>query len=466
VKGWHARTFPGEWPSPVNKGGIKEDRQPMRRPRPQQQPHPGVSCHQQADCPLQPPPAFFLPQHQQDDLNCTQNGYVRQASAAIIDSRPRRDSLQDQQNGDVPQLPRAGTIDPFCQENIPQYQASGYTPQIPSVSSHSTYKQDSIQYHYHGFDPQLLSDSICQPGEPFPTPSQNHIELGNAEDTGCLDGGLSLSVGDQQLNIRDNEAARQPDPALHHQRSNPLQHVNHQSVPQSPAYLLTTGSGIDRTYSTLNPQQLDFEEQHGTLQPYAKHYCNSMFDNPTPAPQYPLPPAPTKFRVIHKGHNQNTWRPIGVNGNGMVKVDPDEFPTDHRRKRVKGQPGSETRDSIALYQLQLNVPNPVPQGSPASQPMECDTTRNPPVSHHVHPSKSSVHSDLRDSGYVSAFDSAVLDSIRSSFSSLNLADDVDFKADYEEAGDGFVDVKVNAKWRMRRSHIEKLKDAPINGSSS
>lgn len=344
---------------------------------------------------------------------------------------------------------------------------------MPSISFHSAYKQDSPQHHYHGFVQQMPPEdfgSLYQLGEPFPGLSQNPIDWDNAEDTGYLGGDLSLSVDDQQLNIQDNEPARQPDPASHHRRSNPLQHANHQGVLQLAADPLTVGSGNDRTYSTPNPQQLDcsFEGQYGTLQPSAKRYrANSTFDNPNPAPQYPLPPAPTmKFGVIHKGHNQISWRPICMNSSGMVKVDPDGFPTDHRRKRVKGQPGSETRDSLALYQLQLNMPNLVPQESPASQAMQSDTTQDPTVNHHVHPSKVSVHSDLRDSGYVSAFDSAVLDSIRSSFSSLNLADDVNFKTDYKEADDGYVDVKVKAKWRMRRSYLEKLRDAPINGPSS
>jgi hypothetical protein len=471
VKGWHARTFPDEWPSADNKGGIKEDRQPIRRPRSQTQPHTSVRYQQQAGYSLQDVPALSLPRHRQDDFKCTQNGYVRQASTAIIDSRHQHDSLQDQQNGDIPQLPRTAAIDPPYQENIRQDQACGCTPQMPRVSFHSTYKHDSPQYHYHGFVPQMPSgdfDSLYQHGEPFPGLSQNPIDLDNVEDTSCLDGGLLLSMDDQQLNVQDNEAARQPDPASHHQRSNPLQHANHQSVPQLPADPLTIGSRNDRTYSTPNPQQLDcsFEGQHGTLKPSTKHYrTDSIFDNPTPPPQYPLPPAPTtKFEVIHKGHNQKSWRPIVVNGSSMVTVDPDGFPTDHRRKRVKGQPGSETRDSIAIYQLQLNGPNLVPQESPASQAMQSDTTRNPTVNHHVHPSKVSVHSDLRDSGYVSVFNSA-FDSIRSSFSSLNLADDVNFKTDYKEADDGFVDVKVKAQWRMRRSFFEKLRDPPINGPS-
>jgi hypothetical protein len=472
VKGWHARTFPDEWPSADNKGGIKEDRQPIRRQRSQPQPHTGVRYQQQAGYSLQNPPAFSLPRQRQDDFKCTQIAHVQQASAAIIDSRHRHDCLQDRQNVDVPELPLATAVDPPYQDHIRQDQECGYTPQMPPVSFLSTYRQNSPQFHYHEFVPHLPSgdfDSLYQLGEPFPGLSQDTIDLGNVEDTGCLDGGPSLSMDDQQINMQDDEAGRQLDPASHHQRSNSLPRANPQSVAQLPADPLTMGSQNDRTCSTLSPQKLDCscEGQHGILQPSAKHYrTNSIFNNPTPPPQYPLPPAPTKFGVIHKGHNQKSWRPIGVNSSGMVKVDPDGFPTDHRRKRVRGQPGSETRDSIALYQLQLNAPNPVPQESPASQAMELDTTQNPTVDHYVHPSKVSVHSDLRDSGYVSVFDSAVLDSIRSSFSSLNLADDVNFKTDYKEADDGFVDVEVEAKWRMRRSALEKLKDAPINGLCS
>jgi hypothetical protein len=468
VKGWHSRTFPDEWLSADNKGRIKEDRQPIRRSRPQPQLHIDVPYQQQGGYSLQTSPDIFQQRHRQDDFKYTQNGYVRQTSANTIDSRYRQDSLQYQQNDDVPQLPSPAAVDPPYQENIRQGQQGGYIPHMPPVSFHTTYKQDSPQDHYHDFVPQM-SEDFYQLDEHFPGLSQNPIDFDNVEDTSRLDGDLSLSADDQQLNIQDNESARQLNPASQHQRSNPLQHSNHQSVPQLPADPLTIGSRNDRDYSTPNPQQLDcsFEGQHGTLKPSAKHYrTSSVFDNPTPPPQCPLPPAPMKFGVLHKGHNQTSWRPIGTNGSSVVKVNPDGFPTDHRRKRVKGQPGSESRDSIALYQLQLNVPNPVPQEGPASQAVQSDTTRNPTVSHHVHPSKVSVHSDFRDSGYVSLFDSAVLNPIRSSFSSLNLADDVDFKTDYGEAGDGFVDVEVKAKWRMRRSYLEKLGDVPVNGPSS
>jgi hypothetical protein len=472
VKEWYKRTFPGEWPSAGNKGGTKEGRQPIRRSRSQPQRHTGVRYQQQAGYFPQNPPDFSLLRHRQDDLKCTQNDHVQQASAAIIDSRHQYGSLHDQQNGDVPQLPHGTAVDAPYQENIRQDQACGYPPQMTPTSFHSTCKQNNTQYHCHDFVPQMPPgdfESLYQLDEPFTGLSHSPIDLGNAADTGSLDGGLSLSMHDQQLNVQDNETARQPDQASHYQRSNPLQHANHQSVPQLPTDPLIIGSRNDRPCFTPKPQQLDcsFEGQHGTLQPSAKHYrTNSILDNPTSPPQCPLPPAPTmKLGVIHKGYNQKSWQPIGMNGSGMFKVDPDGFPTDHPRKRIKGQPGSETRDSITLYQLQLNVPNLAPQESPASQAMQSDTTQNPEVSHHVHPWKVSVHSDLRDSGYVSIFDSA-LDSMRSSISSLNLADEVNFKTDYKEADDGFVDVKVKAKWRMRRSYLDKLRDAPINGPSS
>jgi hypothetical protein len=214
-------------------------------------------------------------------LKCTQNGYVRQASAAIIDSRHRQEILRDQQNGNAPQLPRAAALDPPYQGNIRQYQASGYTPQIPLVSLQSTYKQDSLQNYYHGIVPQMHTgefDPLCQLGEPFPSLSQNPIDFDKVEDTGCLDGNISLSL-DDQLNIQDNGPARQPDPA--YQPSNPLQHANHQSVPQLPADPLTIGARNDRTYSTPNSQQLNcsFEGQHGTFQLSANHYhTGSIFD--------------------------------------------------------------------------------------------------------------------------------------------------------------------------------------------
>jgi hypothetical protein len=232
---------------------------------------------------------------------------------------------------------------------------------------------------------------------------------------------------------------------------------------------LSIGPQHYQTFLTPNAQQPDclFEGQNGTSHSSAKHYCNNLiFDNPNPAPPYPLPPLPTmNSGVIHKGYNQTSWCPIGVKGSSITKVDPDGFPTDHRRKRLRGQSGREFRDSIALWQLQHNSSNQAAEESHASQATQPDTTQNPAAIHRDRPLKVSVQSDLRDSGYASVFDSAV-DTMRSSISSLNLADDVNFKTDYKEADDGYVDVKFKAQWRMRRSYLEKLRDAPLSGLSS
>jgi hypothetical protein len=145
----------------------------------------------------------------------------------------------------------------------------------------------------------------------------------------------------------------------------------------------------------------------------------------------------------------------------MVKVNPNEFPTDHLRKRTKRKIGSETRDSIAIYQEQHpEGTHPIPTGSPASYAARTSAARNPLLNRPVNSSNVSVRSSLRDSGYISNFDSAVLESIRSSLSSVTLANDLDLNTDYKEDDDGYVEVEVQAKFLVRRSFIEK-RDAPI-----
>jgi hypothetical protein len=441
------RTFPVDWPSADSKRGIREDRLPTNYARPKSQPQTSILYQSRAGNSIQNPCAILSSQHQQHDFKSTQSGCARQASVTVFDSLHQQNCLQHQEHGSVPHLPSVVGFDTYDQERICQCHASGPIPQaLPK-----------------DFDSQY------QLGESFPDSSQNPIGIENVEDTGCLEGGYPQSFDDQQVNGRENELARQPDRAFHHQLSNPLQHDNRQTVQQLHREPLSIGPQHYQTFLTPNAQQPDclFEGQNGTSYSSAKHYCNNpIFDNHNPAPQYPLPPLPTmNSGVIHKGYNQTSWCPIGVKGSSITKVDPDGFPTNHRRKRLRGQSGREFRDSIALWQLQHNSSNLAAQESHTSQATQPDTTQNPTAIHHDRPRKVSVQSDLRDSGYASIFDSAV-DTMRSSISSLNLADDVNFKTDYEEADDGYVEVKLNAQWRMRRSYLEKLRDAPLSGLSS
>lgn len=525
VKGWHVRTYPDEWPSADNKGGIKDNQQPTCRPSPQLQPQPqpqtGVPYQQQAGDSLQISPAFSPPQHRQGSHQHQHYGYAPQLPHAAVVGPPyqkvigqrrankydpqmhilgyhsmfKQDGPQYRCHGLVPQMP-PGASDSLYQQDGSQYQPNGYVSQLPTGAVGLSNQQDHIQYQQNGCLQQIptaandrgnptklnslpqSNESLnhdCQQsslifeknsiddnwsGEPFPDLSEDLADMDNVGNMDYLDGDLFLLPADgQQLNMQDNVAERQPNPASQHQRPNPLQHVNHRSVPQLPADPLTIDSRNDRTYSTPNPQQLNcsFEGQHGTLQPSAKRYrSKSISDNPHPTPQHPIPPDPTmEFRVLHNGHRPTSWRLIGGR---MVIVDPDEFHTHRSKKRVKGRPGREIRDSIAPCQEQLNAPNFVPQES-LTQAMQSCATRNSTVNYDVLTSKILARSDLNDSGYVS-LDSALRNSLRLSFSSLNLTDDVDFETNYKEAGGGFVDVFL--KWRMRRSHIEKLNNPLIN----
>jgi hypothetical protein len=157
--------------------------------------------------------------------------------------------------------------------------------------------------------------------------------------------------------------------------------------------------------------------------------------------------------------------------NDMVKVNPSEFPTDHRRKRPRGKIGKkETRDSIAIYQEQhLEGAHAISPGKPVSYVAQTSVARNPLVNRLDNSSNVSARSSLRDSGYISTFDSAVLESIRSSLSSFTLADDPILNTDYKEDDDGNVEVEFRGKCRVRKSYIQKRDSSVVimddNGSS-
>jgi len=398
-------------------------------------------------------------QHPQVNFKYTHNSYVGQASPTLIDPRYRQNRLQRQDRYDVPQPSSAVAVNAYYAEQICDPQPGVF------ISSQALSKEFDSQY---------------QPGDPFLDLdlAEDPIGIENIEHTGSLNGDFTLWLDDQQLDIRDNEVVRQPSLALHSQNSHVLQNAHYQGVPRDPDPLAIVSRNF-KAYPPSNLRQLDcsFEGHHEIEQPIAKHCgINPLCEKPSPPPQHPLPPIPAmKIGVIHKGYNESSWRPICVKESKITKIDPDVFPTDHRRKRLKGHEGREFRDSIALWQLQHNTSNLEPRGIPASEDVQNDTsspamtqidsTPNPTVNPNDRTSKVSVRSDFRDSGYASIFDSAV-DSMRSSFSSFNLAEDVNFQTDCKEADDGFVDVKVKAKWRMRRSHLEKLRDASLNGLSS
>ncbi|KAN0090548.1 hypothetical protein V8E51_019127 [Hyaloscypha variabilis] len=162
---------------------------------------------------------------------------------------------------------------------------------------------------------------------------------------------------------------------------------------------------------------LQSERSHTSAKQYRS---SSVLSSPTPPPQSPLPLVPQPgFRVIHKGPNR-PWQPIRIDGNNMVKVNLNKFPADCRQKRPKTGK-RETRDSIAFYQEQhLEGAHIISPGNPVSYVAQTSAARNPPVNQLVNSSNTSVCSSLRDSGYISDFDSAMVESLRSSLSSFTL----------------------------------------------
>ncbi|KAH6675862.1 hypothetical protein B0J14DRAFT_373368 [Halenospora varia] len=292
-----------------------------------------------------------------------------------------------------------------------------------------------------------------------------------AVNLGHFGGDLPLPLDGQQFPLQSNAPPKQSVLAYDGQRYHPSQLPQHQSTSQATAELFATSPGNDQIHvlpSHEHPSST-LAGQHRPTRASNKHYRSfSILSNPTPPPQYPLPAdPPTKFKVMHKGPNAGSnvghWRPVCVKGGSMVTVDPDGLPTDHPPKRVKGV-GTRSHDSMVIHPEYLKIPHLVAPGTPASY-VEQDATARVPLSHRpVNSSNVSVHSSLRDSGYISMLDSTIAESMQSSFSALKLTD-AECRRYYEEADDGYVDVEITTKGRMRRSYIEKM-HSPIFGPDS
>jgi hypothetical protein len=135
-----------------------------------------------------------------------------------------------------------------------------------------------------------------------------------------------------------------------------------------------------------------------------------------------------------------------MEGSSLVDVDPGRFPTDNAPKRVKGV-GTESRDSIVIHQEHLKPPQPSTPGTAAAT--RVPLTHQPVISSNV-----SVCSSI-DSGYISILDSTILESMQSSFSTLKLTPG-EWKTDYKEADDGYVEAEITVKGRWRISQIERM----------
>ena len=278
------------------------------------------------------------------------------------------------------------------------------------------------------------------------------------EKAGGFDPGLLLPVEGQQAKklSKPDSPATPLTPSL-------LQGVNNRSSAQSAAGSSTSVSPNDAIDPTLNTSQPDWSssENHEDPRPSRKHCRDpSVFDSPTPASSYTLSASPpTDFVVTHKRYGQSSWNPMGMNEGNFVRVDPNGYSTTHPRKRVRGI-GSKNRDSMAIHEEHLRMRSSAPRSGDSTPSMTSSRTPELIDKSQRQSSNVSVHSNLRDSGYVSQFDSAV-NSIRSSFASLTLADNVHIDTDCKDADDGFVDVNVEAKWRMRRSRFDVLRGSPI-----
>ncbi|KAH8590667.1 hypothetical protein B0O99DRAFT_634377 [Bisporella sp. PMI_857] len=287
---------------------------------------------------------------------------------------------------------------------------------------------------------------------------------------GHFGGDLTLPLDGQRFTLQSNAPRKQSVMAYDEQRYHPSQPPN-QSTSQATAEIFAASLGNDQIHVLPSHEHPSSTHagQHGSTRASNKHYRSiSILSSPTPPPQCPLPAdPPTKFKVMHKGPNVGSnvghWRPVCVKKGSMVTVDPDNWPTDHPPKRVKGV-GTRSHDSMVIHPEYLKIPHLVAPGTSASYVEQAATARVPLSCRPANSSNVSVRSSLRDSGYISMLDSTIVESMQSSFSALKLTD-AECRADYEEADDGYVDVKITTKGRMRRSYIEKM-HSPISGPDS
>ena len=512
MKGWYQRTF-NDWPSEGNKAKLKEH-QPHQNGVPDQQPaghHPMIS------------PVFSPPQQRQTypqnepsyagQQVSSVNSYYRSASSphqamgealslhhplvqnchslpghrhpqitsAASHSMYQRGGPQGLPNG-LDQQTSSRQYNSLPQQNGPGHQSDGNASQLSAGAIRPPHQQNHLQYRQNDY-PQQATTQANEGGNPLRQdallethgPSDRDINQMNfkADDTfqklldtdwfhpdGPFGGGLNLPVDGQPSGLQNNAASKQ---FILASDDHPPQIPNDQGTSQATAKSSTTGSDNDKMHALPSHQHQSsaLKGQHEPARGSSKHYrSSSILSDPTPPPQYPLPvDPPINSRVIHKGSNM-AWRAVLIRGRSMVTVDPDILPTDHSPKRVKGV-GTKSHDSMVIHPEHLRAPHPVAPSSCASYAEQAAAAPVPLSNRPVSSTNVSVRSSLRDSGYISILDSAVVESMRSSFSTLKLTD-ADFKTDYKEADDGYVDVEITTKGRMRRSLIERM-HTPIIG---
>ncbi|CZR55648.1 uncharacterized protein PAC_05536 [Phialocephala subalpina] len=276
---------------------------------------------------------------------------------------------------------------------------------------------------------------------------------------------VHLALGGQDNTEGTNAGVHGPALASHSHLPHAPQVLNN----QRPSHLASKSlvmSPPHRGVSTFTNQQHvegTCVQQVEHTYPMAGHSRNSTVFRSTIAPRHVVPPNPPQNSpVLRRRGNQPSWHPILLQDSSIVAISPDGFSTDLPRKRVRRQPGSETqrsrslrlsetRDSIDIYHDQRETANSLPASSSTFFDTRLVTTRKPLSNQPVKHSNTSVHSSVRDSGYVSLFESVIEETLRNSLNSLKLTDEPKFK--YRESIDGYVDVKVKTNWRVRRSYI-------------
>jgi len=181
------------------------------------------------------------------------------------------------------------------------------------------------------------------------------------------------------------------------------------------------------------PNEPDAQQTGRSSTSKKHHRTSSTFLEPTPPPQRPLPPDPPVKTTVIRNRRHAGWQLMYINQGNVVPFDPNKLPKGPSAKRARGL-ARKSHDSMALY------------------PEQAVTTQTQTSGELCSPSNTSIHSSTRDSGYVSLVDSTVHESLDAALSTMKLTG---------EADDGWLDVEITTKGRMRRSrYIEKMGSPP------
>jgi hypothetical protein len=324
-------------------------------------------------------------------------------------------------------------------QRIPQVNEGGY----PTRQSLLSQARVTINQGHYNNESGVISVNVenAGGGYPLPTPgmfsNQQNVYFNTNNQVGEI---VSPHSGGQMRTMGPIAAPHEPMMGSNFHPSQVTRNINQR------AYL---ASGQPMGQQHIERPLL---QQRGPACPSANPYRSSpVLPHPAIPPQHSLLPDPSRSSAVIRKRANQPLVALLRRGTKIIMVNPDDLPKDHARKRLRSQ----LRDSIGVYRDQLQAPNTLPETSSPSPTTLPTTTRKPLSNQSDNPSNVSIHTNPRDSGYVSNLDLA-LKSLRNSFSSFQLCDDPNFEEHYTPSEDGFVELNLKARLPVRWSYIQKI----------